>query len=127
MPGHQGLTPFKLAGVEGSTVMSQHLAQKPKHIQWNCGPLTSALYDLTEINCWGEDVSFLCRAHGLPQEAGGSPDPGTDPGEAASELQVEDMWAVVLLCSGCLVPPLYDRLRPPSPQVPYWQLHRFLR
>lgn len=58
MPGHQGLTPFKLAGVEGSIVMSQHLAQKPKHIQWNCGPLTSALYDLTEINCWGEDVSF---------------------------------------------------------------------
>lgn len=57
-PGHQGLTPFKLVGVEGSTVVSQHLTQKPKHIQWNYGPLTSALYDLTEINCWGEDVSF---------------------------------------------------------------------
>ena len=39
--------------------MFQHLMQKRKYIQWTCGPLTSTLYDLTEIDSWGEDVSFL--------------------------------------------------------------------
>ncbi|XP_023377829.1 transient receptor potential cation channel subfamily V member 5 [Pteropus vampyrus] len=39
--------------------MFQHLMQKRKHIQWTCGPLTSTLYDLTEIDSWGEKVSFL--------------------------------------------------------------------
>lgn len=59
IPNKQGLTPFKLAGVEGNTVMFQHLMQKRKHIQWKYGPLTSTLYDLTEIDSPGDDHSLL--------------------------------------------------------------------
>lgn len=39
--------------------MFQHLMQRRKHIQWTYGRLTSTLYDLTEIDSWGEKVSFL--------------------------------------------------------------------
>ncbi|XP_064884973.1 transient receptor potential cation channel subfamily V member 5 isoform X3 [Columba livia] len=59
IPNNEGLTPFKLAGVEGNTVMFQYLMQKRKHILWSFGPLTSVLYDLTEIDSWAEDQSFL--------------------------------------------------------------------
>uniref|UniRef100_H0X9B3 Transient receptor potential cation channel subfamily V member 6 n=1 Tax=Otolemur garnettii TaxID=30611 RepID=H0X9B3_OTOGA len=59
VPNHQGLTPFKLSGVEGNTVMFQHLMQKRKHIQWTYGPLTSTLYDLTEIDSSGCEQSLL--------------------------------------------------------------------
>nr|BAA99538.1 calcium transporting protein homolog [Mus musculus] len=59
VPNNQGLTPFKLAGVEGNIVMFQHLMQKRKHIQWTYGPLTSTLYDLTEIDSSGDDQSLL--------------------------------------------------------------------
>ncbi|XP_053147835.1 transient receptor potential cation channel subfamily V member 6-like [Hemicordylus capensis] len=59
IPNKQGLTPFKMAGVEGNTVVFQHLMQRRKHIQWTFGPLTSTLYDLTEIDSWGDDQSLL--------------------------------------------------------------------
>ncbi|NXJ12301.1 TRPV5 protein, partial [Odontophorus gujanensis] len=56
---NEGLTPFKLAGVEGNTVMFQYLMQRRKHNLWSFGPLTTVLYDLTEIDSWAEDQSFL--------------------------------------------------------------------
>ncbi|KAJ7335363.1 hypothetical protein JRQ81_013304 [Phrynocephalus forsythii] len=59
IPNNEGLTPFKLAGVEGNTMMFQHLMQRRKHIQWTFGPVTSTLYDLTEIDSWGDDQSLL--------------------------------------------------------------------
>ncbi|OBS69690.1 hypothetical protein A6R68_01768, partial [Neotoma lepida] len=59
VPNNQGLTPFKLAGVEGNTVMFQHLMQKRKHIQWTYGPLSSTLYDLSEIDSSGDEQSLL--------------------------------------------------------------------
>ena len=39
--------------------MFQNLMQKRKHIQWTYGPLTSTLYDLTEIDDSGEQQSLL--------------------------------------------------------------------
>lgn len=39
--------------------MFQHLMQKRKHVQWTCGPLTSTLYDLTEIDSSGDEQSLL--------------------------------------------------------------------
>uniref|UniRef100_A0A8D0BMH7 Ion transport domain-containing protein n=1 Tax=Salvator merianae TaxID=96440 RepID=A0A8D0BMH7_SALMN len=59
VPNNEGLTPFKLAGVEGNTVIFQHLMQTRKLIQWTFGPVTSTLYDLTEIDSWGDDQSLL--------------------------------------------------------------------
>ncbi|XP_028568622.2 transient receptor potential cation channel subfamily V member 6 isoform X1 [Podarcis muralis] len=56
---HEGLTPFKLAGVEGNTVMFQHLMQKRKHVMWSFGPINNIFYDLTEIDSWNEDQPFL--------------------------------------------------------------------
>lgn len=40
----------------------------------------------------------------------GSPDPGTDPSEAAGELQVEEIWEALLLHSGCFVCALHELL-----------------
>ncbi|XP_015275289.1 PREDICTED: transient receptor potential cation channel subfamily V member 6-like [Gekko japonicus] len=59
IPNNDGLTPFKLAGVEGNSVLFHHLLQKRKHVLWSFGPLTTILYDLTEIDSWGEDQPFL--------------------------------------------------------------------
>lgn len=52
----------------------------------------------------------------------GSPDPGTDPSETAGELQVEEVWAAILLHRGGLVRALYDLfhhvLHPSPSQAP---------
>lgn len=70
MPSHQGLTPFKQAGVEGNTASFQHPMQKTKHIPWNYGPLTSTFCDLTEVNSWGESPCLPQKqgAHQIPEE-----------------------------------------------------------
>ncbi|XP_005038445.1 PREDICTED: transient receptor potential cation channel subfamily V member 5 isoform X1 [Ficedula albicollis] len=59
IPNNEGLSPFKLAGVEGNTVMFQYLMQKRKQNLWSFGPLSTVLYDITEIDSWAEDQSFL--------------------------------------------------------------------
>ncbi|CDQ94838.1 unnamed protein product [Oncorhynchus mykiss] len=50
VPNYHGLTPFKLAAKEGNLVAFQHLVNRRRINQWNLGPLTSNLYDLTEID-----------------------------------------------------------------------------
>ncbi|XP_069506473.1 transient receptor potential cation channel subfamily V member 6-like [Ambystoma mexicanum] len=59
IPNNEGLTPFKMAAVEGNTVMFNHMVQKRKHVQWTFGPMTSTLYDLSGIDSWGDDLSVL--------------------------------------------------------------------
>ncbi|XP_034553129.1 transient receptor potential cation channel subfamily V member 6 [Notolabrus celidotus] len=59
VPNFRGLTPFKLAAKEGNIVVFQHLVNKRRVVQWSLGPLTSNLYDLTEIDSWADDMSVL--------------------------------------------------------------------
>lgn len=59
VPNSRGLTPFKLAAKEGNIVAFQHLVNKRRFIQWSLGPLTSHLYDLTEIDSWADNMSVL--------------------------------------------------------------------
>lgn len=37
----------------------QHLVNKRRVVQWSLGPLTSYLYDLTEIDSWADNMSVL--------------------------------------------------------------------
>ncbi|XP_028452555.1 transient receptor potential cation channel subfamily V member 6 [Perca flavescens] len=59
VPNNRGLTTFKLAAKKGNTVVFQHLVNKRRVVQWNMGPLTSMLYDLTEIDSWADNMSVL--------------------------------------------------------------------
>ncbi|XP_075113726.1 transient receptor potential cation channel subfamily V member 6-like [Leptodactylus fuscus] len=56
---NDGLTPLKMAAVEGNTVMFQHLVQKRRQLQWTFGPISCYLYDLTEIDTWEDPKSVL--------------------------------------------------------------------
>ncbi|XP_059816215.1 transient receptor potential cation channel subfamily V member 5-like [Hypanus sabinus] len=59
LPNLEGLTPIKLAAVEGNIVMFQHLMNKRRLTQWTFGPVSNCLYDLSGIDSWGEDYSVL--------------------------------------------------------------------
>ncbi|KAM6910281.1 transient receptor potential cation channel subfamily V member 6 [Xenentodon cancila] len=59
VPNYRGLTPFKLAAKEGNVVVFQHLIIKRRVVQWSLGPLSSHLYDLTEIDSWADSMSVL--------------------------------------------------------------------
>ncbi|XP_040900120.1 transient receptor potential cation channel subfamily V member 6 [Toxotes jaculatrix] len=59
VPNYRGLTPFKLAAKEGNIVAFQHLVNKRRIVQWSLGPLTSNLYELTEIDSWADNMSVL--------------------------------------------------------------------
>ncbi|KAF3700623.1 Transient receptor potential cation channel subfamily V member 5 [Channa argus] len=67
VPNFRGLTPFKLAAKEGNVVAFQHLVNRRQVTQWSLGPLTSNLYDLTEIDSWADNKSVLevvvCSKH----------------------------------------------------------------
>ncbi|KAI4889025.1 hypothetical protein NFI96_006735 [Prochilodus magdalenae] len=59
VPNYRGLTPLKLAAKKGNLVAFQHMVNRRRLIQWNLGPLTSYLYDLTEIDSRTDDNSVL--------------------------------------------------------------------
>ncbi|KAA0703136.1 Transient receptor potential cation channel subfamily V member 6 [Triplophysa tibetana] len=59
IPNYKGLTSFKLAAKEGNLVVFQHLVNRRRVIQWSLGPLSSNLYDLTEIDSRVDDLSVL--------------------------------------------------------------------
>ncbi|KAM9798137.1 transient receptor potential cation channel subfamily V member 6 [Neosynchiropus ocellatus] len=68
VPNFRALTPFKLAAKEGNTVAFQHLVNKRRLVQWSLGPLTSHLYDLTEIDSWADNMSVLELIVASPQK-----------------------------------------------------------
>ncbi|KAK5922139.1 hypothetical protein CgunFtcFv8_019432 [Champsocephalus gunnari] len=70
VPNYRGLTPFKLAAREGNTVAFQHLVNKRRVVQWSLGPLTSNLYDLSEIDSWADNMSVLELIVGSHQREG---------------------------------------------------------
>ncbi|XP_053317117.1 transient receptor potential cation channel subfamily V member 6-like [Spea bombifrons] len=56
---NDGLTPLKLAAQEGDTVMFRFFMKRKRHTYSSFGPLTSALYDLTEIDSWDDKQSVI--------------------------------------------------------------------
>ncbi|XP_075071221.1 transient receptor potential cation channel subfamily V member 6-like [Mixophyes fleayi] len=56
---NDGLSPLKVAALEGNTVLFQHLVQKRRQLQWTFGPISCYLYDVTEIDTWEDPQSVL--------------------------------------------------------------------
>ncbi|XP_055366763.1 transient receptor potential cation channel subfamily V member 6-like isoform X2 [Betta splendens] len=67
VPNVRGLTPFKLAAKKGNVAVFQHLVNRRRVFQCSLGPVTSNLYDLTEIDSWADNKSVLevvvCSRH----------------------------------------------------------------
>ncbi|XP_073540909.1 transient receptor potential cation channel subfamily V member 6-like [Phyllobates terribilis] len=59
IPNARGLTPLRLAAAEGNVIMFQHLIQKKRKIQWTFGPVTTMMYDMSELDCWEGQQSVL--------------------------------------------------------------------
>ncbi|TRZ01739.1 hypothetical protein DNTS_032286 [Danionella cerebrum] len=59
VPNYRGLTPIKLAAKEGNVVLFQHVVHRRRSVQWRLGPLSSNLYDLTEIDSRMDELSVL--------------------------------------------------------------------
>ncbi|XP_038671347.1 transient receptor potential cation channel subfamily V member 6-like [Scyliorhinus canicula] len=56
---NDGYTPLKLAAAEGDLEMFNFLVQKQKKIYWTMGTISYCVYDLTNIDTWGEQKSVL--------------------------------------------------------------------
>ncbi|XP_026140291.1 transient receptor potential cation channel subfamily V member 5 [Carassius auratus] len=59
VPNYRGLTPLKLAAKEGNLMVFQQIVNRRRIFQWSLGPLSSNLYDLTEIDSREDDLSVL--------------------------------------------------------------------
>ncbi|XP_048398512.1 transient receptor potential cation channel subfamily V member 6-like isoform X2 [Stegostoma tigrinum] len=56
---NDGYTPLKLAAAEGDLEMFNFLVQKQKKIYWTMGTISYCVYDLTNIDTWGDQKSVL--------------------------------------------------------------------
>lgn len=59
VPNYRGMTPLKLAAKKGNVAMFHHLVNRRRVAQWSLGPLSSNMYDLTEIDSWADNLSVL--------------------------------------------------------------------
>ncbi|XP_077114258.1 transient receptor potential cation channel subfamily V member 6-like [Ranitomeya variabilis] len=59
IPNARGLTPLRLAIVEGNVTMFQHLIQKKRKLQWTFGPVCTMMYDILELDSWEGQQSVL--------------------------------------------------------------------
>ncbi|KAG9468024.1 hypothetical protein GDO78_013874 [Eleutherodactylus coqui] len=59
IPNAQGLSPLKLAAIEGNVVMFQHLLQKKRKIQWTFGTVNNTMYDISEFDSYKGQQSML--------------------------------------------------------------------